>query len=79
MPLRSSESGRCLQSSQEPQNLLEQFPRHLDLGRLEDDVAAMAHDLGADVDHSLPWHRERCMYVSSWHIRPLRGLTHCPE
>lgn len=54
MPLRSSESGRCLKSSQEPQNLLEQFPRHLDLSHLEDDVAAMAHDLGADVDHSLP-------------------------
>ena len=26
---------------------MEQFPRHRDHGHLEDDVAAMAHDLGA--------------------------------
>src|SRR5450759_4801768 len=41
-------------SRDQPQNLLEQFPRHRDLGHLEDDVASMAHDLGADLHQFLP-------------------------
>jgi hypothetical protein len=37
------------QSIDQPQNLLAQFLRHRDLGHLEYDVAAMAHDPGADL------------------------------
>ena len=47
------------QSVDQPQDFLEQFPRHRDLGHLEDDVAAMAHDLGADLDELLPQARQR--------------------
>ena len=36
------------------QDLGEQGARHRDLGQLEHDVAAMAHDLGADLDQLLP-------------------------
>ena len=46
-------------SIDQPQNLLEQFLRHRDLGHLEDDVAAMAHDLGVDLDELLPQARQR--------------------
>ena len=42
------------QSVDQPQDFLEQFPRHRDLGHLEDDVAAMAHDLGADLHEFSP-------------------------
>jgi hypothetical protein len=38
----------------QPQDLLEQFLRHRDLGHLEDGVAGMAHDLGTDLDQLLP-------------------------
>jgi hypothetical protein len=34
----------------EPQNLLEHLPCDGDLGHLEDDVAAVAHHLRADLD-----------------------------
>jgi hypothetical protein len=33
---------------------VEQSPRHRDLGHLEDDVAAMAHDLGTNFDEFFP-------------------------
>jgi len=42
------------QSVDQPQDLLEQFSRHRDLGHLEDGVPGMAHDLGADLDQLLP-------------------------
>ena len=35
------------------------IPWARDLGHLEDDVAAMAHDLGADLDELLPQARQR--------------------
>ena len=38
----------------QPQNLLEQFFRHRDLGHLEDDVAAVVRDLGSYFDEFLP-------------------------
>ena len=47
-PPASSWSGRCPQPRNEPQNLLEQFLGHRDLGHLEDDVPGMRDDLGAD-------------------------------
>jgi len=42
------------QSDDQPQDFLEQFLRHRDLGHLEDDVAVMAHDLGADLHEFFP-------------------------
>ena len=33
----------------QPQYFLEQFPRHRDLSQLEDGIAGVAHDLGADL------------------------------
>jgi len=47
------------QSIDQPQDLLEQFLRHRDLGHLEDDVAAMAHDLGADLHELFPQASQR--------------------
>ncbi len=47
------------QSIDQPQDLLEQFLRHRDLGPLEDDVAAMAHDLGADLHELVPQASQR--------------------
>ena len=43
----------------QPQDFLEQFPRHRDLGHLEDDVAGMAHDLSPDLDELLLQARQR--------------------
>ena len=37
----------------QPQNLLEHLPWDSDLGHLEDDVTAVAHDLRADLDQLL--------------------------
>ena len=37
----------------QPQDLLEQFSLHRDLGHLEDGVTGVAHDLGADLDQLL--------------------------
>ena len=37
----------------QPQDLLEQFSLHRDLGHLEDGVAGVAHDLGPDLDQLL--------------------------
>src|SRR5580704_11193845 len=42
------------QSVDQPQDFLEQFSRHRDLGHLEDGVAGMAHDLGTDLHEFLP-------------------------
>jgi hypothetical protein len=47
------------QSVDQPQDFLEQFLRHYDLGHLEDDVAAMAHDLRADLHEFFPQARKR--------------------
>ena len=38
----------------QPQNLLEQLPGNGDLGHREGNAAAMADDLGADLDQLLP-------------------------
>ena len=46
----------------QPQDFLEQFLRHRDLGRLEDDVAAMAHDLGADLHEFFPQAGQRPLF-----------------
>ncbi len=42
----------------QPQDFLEQFLRHGDLGHLEDDVAGMRDDLGPDLDELLPQARQ---------------------
>src|SRR6266536_148154 len=47
------------QSVDQPQDFLEQFLRQRDLGHLEDDVAAMAHDLGADLHEFFSQARQR--------------------
>src|SRR6266568_3870976 len=47
------------QSVDQPQDFLKQFLRHRDLGHLEDDVAAMAYDLGADLHEFFPQARQR--------------------
>lgn len=52
-PPASSRSWRCPKSSDQPQNLFEQFSWHCDLGQLEDDGAAVSHDLGADLHQLL--------------------------
>ena len=44
----------CPQPVDQPQDLLEQFLRHRDLGHLEDGVASMVHDLGTDLEQLLP-------------------------
>jgi hypothetical protein len=44
--------------SDEPQDLLEHLPWHRDLGHLDRDVAAIADDLGADIDQLLPQTRQ---------------------
>ena len=41
------------QPGDQRQNFLEHLPRHRDLGHLECDVAAVAHDLGADLNQLL--------------------------
>jgi hypothetical protein len=38
----------------QPQDLLERFFRHRDLGHLEDGVAGVVHDLGTDLHELLP-------------------------
>src|SRR6266699_1167795 len=43
----------------EPQNLLEHLPWDGDLGHLEGDIAAVAHDLRADLDQLLLQARQR--------------------
>ena len=43
----------------EPQNLLEHLPCDGDLGHLEDDVAAVAHHLRADLDQIVLQGRQR--------------------
>jgi hypothetical protein len=50
-PQRSScWRGRCPQPGDQRQDFLEHLPRHCDLGHLEGDVAAMADDLGTNLD-----------------------------
>jgi hypothetical protein len=44
----------------EPQNLLEHLPCDGDLGHLEDDIAAVAHDFRADLDQLV---LQACQYV----------------
>jgi len=44
----------CSQPVDQPQDFLEQFSRYSDLGQLEDGVAGVEHDLGADLDQLLP-------------------------
>ena len=46
----SCRCGRRPQPGDEHQDFLEHLPRHRDLSQLEDDVAAVAHHLGADLD-----------------------------
>src|SRR5262249_52354202 len=43
----------------EPQNLLEHLPCDGDLGHLEDNIAAVAHDLRADLDQLVLQTRQR--------------------
>ena len=43
-------SGSSSQFIDPPQDFPKQVPGHGDFGQLERDVAAMAHDLGADLD-----------------------------
>ncbi len=38
----------------EAEDFSEQLPRHRNLRHLESDIAAMADNLGADLDHLLP-------------------------
>jgi len=45
----------------QPQDFLEQFSRHRDLGHLEDGVAGVAHDLGADLDQLVPQAGQRLL------------------
>ena len=45
---------RCPQPGDQRQDFLEHLPRHRDLGHLEGHVAAVADDLGADLDQLLP-------------------------
>ena len=47
-------------------DLVEQFLRHRDLGHLEDDVAAMAHDHGADLHELLPQAGQRPLLDRLW-------------
>ena len=47
-------NGSSSQIFDQAQDFPEQFPRHRHLGQLEGDVAAVAHDLGADLDQLLP-------------------------
>ncbi len=47
-------SGSWSQIINQAQDFPEQFPRHGNLGQLERDVPAMAHDLGADLDQLVP-------------------------
>ncbi len=44
-------SGSSSQFTEPPQEFPKQVPGHGDFGQLERDVAAMAHDLGPDLDH----------------------------
>ena len=53
--------GSWSQSIDQPQDLLEQFLRHRDLGHLEHDVAAMADDLDADLHDFLPQAGQRSL------------------
>jgi hypothetical protein len=46
------------QSGDQPQDFMEQSSRHRDLSHLEDDVAAMAHNLGADLHEFFPQARQ---------------------
>src|SRR5262249_47948995 len=48
----------------EPQNLLEHLPWDGDLAHLEGDIAAVAHDLRADLDSACPWRRARAAPAS---------------
>ncbi len=43
----------------EAEDFSEQLPWHRNLRQLESDVAAMSHDLGADLDELLPKRRHR--------------------
>ena len=45
--------------SDQPQDIAEHVSWHGDLGRLEGQVAAVADDLGADLDELLPQGRQR--------------------
>ena len=47
-------NGSSSQIINQAQDFPEQFPRHGNLGQLERDIAAVAHDLGADLDQLLP-------------------------
>ncbi len=38
----------------EAEDFPKQLPRHRNLGQLESDIAAVAHDLGANLDQLLP-------------------------
>src|SRR6516165_11478354 len=56
--LRSDVSCRCRRRQQpqfrdQSQNLLDHLPWDCDLGHLEDNIAAVAHHLGADLDQLL--------------------------
>ena len=45
--------GRGAQPANQRQDFRKHLPRHRDLGQLEGDVAAVADDLGADLDQLL--------------------------
>ncbi len=46
-------SGSSSQFIDPPQDFLKQVPGHRDFGQMERDVATVAHDLGANLDHLL--------------------------
>jgi len=54
------------QSGNQPQDFLEQFLRHRDLGHLERDVAGMRDDLGPDLDELLLQARQRPLLDRLW-------------
>ena len=54
----------------EPQNLLEHLPWDGDLGHLEGDIAAVAHDFRADLENATTRSPGRLMFVT---MKPTRG------
>jgi hypothetical protein len=54
-----------LQLCDQPQDLVEHLPGNSDFGHLEGDAAAMADDLGTDIDQLLLQARQRPISESS--------------
>src|SRR6516164_10842871 len=82
---RRGNSVQTTAATSEPQNLLEHLPCDGDPGHLEDNIAAVAHGLRADLDQlvlQVSWSRT-ALAANVWHdsrvhlIAPLPSLIHC--